>query len=240
MEFLFGLAAKRTLKPKYIAHRIGRIMDTSKTESVFKVYVPFHYQVFLSEEDLVRVESYRTSMTDELVDFIQRHASKHGYHLLDKPQVHFNVRAGLQPGTFEVEPVYQNSDDTVDHLNTMVFDKAGLHEIKQHTVAGAGRDRLADNTPVLEVVEGNDVGMKHDILGTAIALGRREDNQIVVNDPNVSRYHAKISFDNKDWRIEDLKSTNGLFLNGKKIKKAPLSPGDEIRMGSTLMKFRIR
>lgn len=239
MEFLFNLSPKRILKPKHIAHRIGRIMDSSKTVSVFKVYVPYRYQVVLSEEDLARVEPFRDSMIKELVDFIHRHATKHGYHLLDQPEIHFTVQPGLTPGNFEVEPVYQNSDDTVDQLNTMVFDKSELHELKQHAATGTMRNRSVD-TPILEILEGNDVGMKYDLTGKTISLGRREDNQVVVNDPNVSRYHAKIFFDSKEWRIEDLKSTNGVFLNGKKVKKAPLNQGDEIRMGSTLMKFRIR
>lgn len=239
MEFLFNLTPKRVLKPKHIAHRIGRLMDTSKTESVFKVYVPYRYQVFISEEDKSRMEPFRSSMKKELVDFIHRHATKHGYHLMDEPEIHFEVKSGLTPGSFQVEPVYQNSDDTIDQLNTMVFDKSDIHELQQQTATGTVRSRLAD-TPVLEVLEGNDIGMKYDLTGMTITLGRREDNQIVVNDPNVSRYHARIYFDTKEWRIEDLKSTNGLFLNGKKTKKAPLNTGDEIRLGSTLMKFRIR
>lgn len=237
MDFLWNIYPRKTLKAKYIAHRIGRLMDSSRTESVFKTYVPYRYRVFISTDDLVRIESFKSSMQKELINFINHHAKNHGYHLLLEPEVILEADHSLSQGDFKVEPHYENCNDTIDQVNTMVFDKADLIEAQQQ-FNNPGVAKAIDS-PILEIVEGNDKGMKFKLTGTTMTLGRREDNQVSINDPNVSRYHAQIVFE-KEWWIEDLRSTNGLFVNGKKVKKSSLKTGDEIKIGSTLIKFRIR
>jgi hypothetical protein len=70
-----------------------------------------------------------------------------------------------------------------------------------------------------------------------LTLGRKEDNHLILSDPYVSGYHAKIYAKNTDHFIEDLGSTNGVLLNDKKLEgKAFLNPGDEIRIGSLVFK----
>jgi len=65
-------------------------------------------------------------------------------------------------------------------------------------------------------------------------LGRDEENDIVVSDETVSRKHARIKFENGCFIIEDLKSTSGVYVNGKKIgQECKLNPGDDILIGST-------
>jgi hypothetical protein len=71
-----------------------------------------------------------------------------------------------------------------------------------------------------------------------LTLGRKDDNMVVINDPYVSSYHAKIYVKNTDYIIEDLGSTNGTILNEDKIQgRAYINPGDEIKIGSVL--FRV-
>jgi len=73
------------------------------------------------------------------------------------------------------------------------------------------------------------------------SLGRAIDNDIVLPDTYVSRKHAKISFENGVYVIEDLSSTNGTFLNGDNIQgkgKQPLKDEDELRVGTTVFKFK--
>jgi hypothetical protein len=71
-----------------------------------------------------------------------------------------------------------------------------------------------------------------------LTLGRKEDNMVILNDPYVSSYHAKIYVKNTEYLIEDLGSTNGTLLNDEKLEgKAYLNPGDEVKIGSVL--FRV-
>jgi adenylate cyclase len=73
-------------------------------------------------------------------------------------------------------------------------------------------------------------------------IGRNDPASGIVNHINlpdnaVSRRHAKIIFDNFDYYIEDLGSVNGTWLNDQNIKKAKLSPGDQIGIGRNLLIF---
>lgn len=65
-----------------------------------------------------------------------------------------------------------------------------------------------------------------------IKIGKNTDNDYVINDPHVSRYHARLIRDEDDfWVLEDLGSTNGTFVNNAQIVKKRISPKDEIRLG---------
>ena len=70
-------------------------------------------------------------------------------------------------------------------------------------------------------------------LGKRITIGRDKKSKIHLADPEVSRAHACIWQHEGDVVIEDLKSGNGVFVNGASVLRAPLKPGDVIRIGST-------
>ena len=65
-------------------------------------------------------------------------------------------------------------------------------------------------------------------------------NDICINDPSVSRQHAHVKKREEGYAIYDLKSLNGLVVNGKKVSKALLSDGDEIALGDVVMKVRLK
>lgn len=67
------------------------------------------------------------------------------------------------------------------------------------------------------------------------ALGRKPDNDIVLDNPAVSGHHCKMYESGGSWFVEDLNSTNGTFVNGKKVLKAGLKPGDIV----TLVKYSL-
>lgn len=71
-------------------------------------------------------------------------------------------------------------------------------------------------------------------------IGRRSENDLVLNDPDVSGRHARIRFEDSAFLLEDLKSTNGTFLNGERIS-APvrLATGSQIQVGGTQLQFVI-
>lgn len=66
-----------------------------------------------------------------------------------------------------------------------------------------------------------------------LRIGRNADNDVVLNFPQVSRNHAEITrLSDNVWIIEDLGSTGGTFVNGRKVKKAAISPEDSILLAS--------
>jgi hypothetical protein len=70
--------------------------------------------------------------------------------------------------------------------------------------------------------------------GDHLIIGRSPDCHITMEDMNVSRRHAELLLTSQGYQIQDLGSKNGTFVNGKQvISVSPLSPGDEVMLGST-------
>lgn len=71
-----------------------------------------------------------------------------------------------------------------------------------------------------------------------IKIGKADDNDFIVNDPQVSRYHAQLlREENGCWLLEDVGSTNGTYVNGSQVIKKRVTPTDEIRLGNN---YRIK
>ena len=75
------------------------------------------------------------------------------------------------------------------------------------------------------------------LLRGPITIGRKEGNTVQLTDQYASANHAKLIVRNNELYIEDLNSTNGIFVNDEKIKQgAKLKPNDKIRIGSAIFK----
>ncbi len=87
--------------------------------------------------------------------------------------------------------------------------------------------------PKLEVVRGENVGETYKVKLTT-RLGRERDNDIVILDAKMSRYHAEINMVAGQWTLTDLGSSNHTYLNGVIVTEAmPLRSGDQITLGET-------
>jgi pSer/pThr/pTyr-binding forkhead associated (FHA) protein len=68
-------------------------------------------------------------------------------------------------------------------------------------------------------------------------VGRDPGNDIILRDPKVSRHHAEIVFERGFFVLHDLSSANGTYVNGKRVRVAPLTHGARLRMGNTYGRF---
>src|SRR5438477_1801249 len=71
-----------------------------------------------------------------------------------------------------------------------------------------------------------------------MSIGRTEGNDLVLNHPSVSRKHARFEPRNQAWWIIDLKSTNGVKVNGNLVTEAQVSSGDKISIGSVQLELK--
>jgi pSer/pThr/pTyr-binding forkhead associated (FHA) protein len=71
-----------------------------------------------------------------------------------------------------------------------------------------------------------------------ILIGRSRECDVQVEDANVSRRHAELRQEGASYWIVDLDSTNGIEVNGRKLKRSKLEDGDRVTMGSTDILFR--
>ena len=81
-------------------------------------------------------------------------------------------------------------------------------------------------------------GKQHELDKRRTCSGARKECDIQLADPNVSRRHAELRQEGAAYWIVDLGSTNGIEVNGRRLKRAKLEDGDPITLGSTELVFR--
>jgi len=77
------------------------------------------------------------------------------------------------------------------------------------------------------------------LVRDAYSLGRHRNNDIVITDPKVSSFHARIDKTADGFNVVDLKSRNGTYVNGQRIETAALRTGDEVRLGTAKLQYRV-
>lgn len=87
------------------------------------------------------------------------------------------------------------------------------------------------------ITKGPGAGQDH-AVGTECVLGRSTDADFVLEDPLVSRRHARVFRDGPGYSVEDLASRNGTVVNARKVQRQKLEDGDVIVIGTTEVVFR--
>jgi hypothetical protein len=77
------------------------------------------------------------------------------------------------------------------------------------------------------------------LIRDTYTLGRHRNNDIVISDAKVSSFHARIDRKEAGFALVDLKSRNGSYVNGKRIETAALKTGDELRLGTARLVYRV-
>ena len=70
-----------------------------------------------------------------------------------------------------------------------------------------------------------------------VTIGRASDCEVQTHDAMVSRKHARITWDGGSYYVEDLGSSNGVFLGQEKVQRAPFRPGDVVTCGSLVIRM---
>jgi hypothetical protein len=122
------------------------------------------------------------------------------------PKVHFVVDPCVASGSFQVK--FLRPDAT--QLQPSV-------PYRRHEVAGYAL-KVLGRPPV-------------PIMHTPFKIGRALDNDLVLGDTTVSRYHAVLELEKDVLFVRDLRSTNGTYLNGRRIERSRIKEGDVLRLG---------
>ena len=78
------------------------------------------------------------------------------------------------------------------------------------------------------------------VLGRRTRIGRGPDNELVLDTKHISRHHAVLLAGPVHTTIEDLNSTNGVFVNGKRVSRQALKDGDRVTVGRTQFRYTVR
>jgi two-component system, NtrC family, sensor kinase len=89
----------------------------------------------------------------------------------------------------------------------------------------------------LFVIRGNDQGTRFELGDRTVRLGRDAVSDLRLHDTEVSRQHAQLRPHGRGFSIQDLESSNGTFVNGRRVSESPLATGDQIQVGGTLLLY---
>jgi len=90
----------------------------------------------------------------------------------------------------------------------------------------------------LLVIQGADQGKRFEFNTGPVALGRDNSNAVQLHDNEVSRRHAELRLDPKGYRLVDLGSSNGTFVNDQRVDRTVLRSGDRVQVGETVLVFQ--
>ncbi|HET6658355.1 MAG TPA: DUF3662 and FHA domain-containing protein [Rubrobacter sp.] len=246
VEGVFGRAFRRQIHPVEIAKGLTKQMDEGRMVSISRTYAPNDFTVHLSKEDTESIRAYQASLKDELIQYASTHAENKNYHLMTPPRIRFETEDTLRFGEFGVTAKLTGGDgprekgapqDTSGQTRIFRTEESAGGEMDQGTATisadEARRHGLARE--IVEVVLGDE---KHQLDGRGPwSVGRSQENDIVINDPNVSRRHARISRADSGFVVEDLGSTNGTMLDGAPIDRERIEGGDELTFGQSTARF---
>jgi hypothetical protein len=243
VEGTFSRAFKSEVRPVEIARKLAREMEDHKSVSLSRTYVPNEYRVFLSARDRNRFGDYEEALRTELVGYLLEHARREHLVLTSRPVVEFETDDRLRLGEFGIQTRVvtppQDQDDP-DRGGGEPFSEASGRTMVYSTAGRVAepleeRARSRSHTALLLM------GGKRLVVGPAgTTMGRSRQCDVMVDDPNVSREHAQIRPRGGSWVLTDLNSTNGSRLNGRRVDHSEvLKPGDEIELGTTVLRFEL-
>ncbi len=240
LQRLFEAPAGRLgarLQPVTLAKRIERAMDTNKLFRDDGVVVPNHYDLHLNPADYGRFASYRGSLEDDLAHDVLARARRERYSLVARPRVRIGSDQSVPRGDVRVA--------------ANVVDEQG-EQIREDRPMPAGSDTMVFARPepgpspdsatraYLLVRTDTAQPVQFDLGGPLISIGRASDNDVIVDDPLVSRHHCQLKLQHGAYSFADLGSRNGSYVNGQPVSEIALGPGDVIQIGDTRIEFQVR
>jgi pSer/pThr/pTyr-binding forkhead associated (FHA) protein len=96
---------------------------------------------------------------------------------------------------------------------------------------------MAESTGRIVVTAPTGEERAYALSGDRVAIGRDAGNDIVVPEARVSRRHASLTWDGTAWALADLDSANGTLVNGSRVERVILKPGDLVRVGDAVLRY---
>ena len=140
------------------------------------------------------------------------------------------VEPVMSPSTHEEEEYHleEEAGDYFEPAQSARTDETARHEVSATPTPSPG--------PTLRIIRGEKTGTLFPVQ-KEMTIGRASNNGIVLKEPKISRQHAVIRKKGNRYAIEDLQSSNGLYVNGARVIEHFLHDGDEVQIGDFVLKF---
>jgi hypothetical protein len=193
-----------------ISSRLIEAMQSSAKHDQAGGYIAADTYIVMVGDDAAQIMAEDPAIKEALLQMLIEAAEQDGTTFQAPPRIKINVDDSLGPGGFEILPSYGVQD--IADTSTMAVEQG---------------DELSSPENAFLILQGNQV---IPLTGQVVNLGRRTDNQIVIDDSKVSRKHAQLRVINNRYVIFDLGSTGGTYINKVQIEQASLFPGDVISL----------
>ena len=260
LEGMVGLAFARIFKGKVHPAEIAKALQREADEqrSVVgegRVLAPNVYVVRLGEVDFGHLGQWSDQLAAELADMVAEHIDDEGYQVFDKVTVRLERDDDLPTGVFEVssqvaDPARPSArDDLAVSAPPMPPSAAHpalppLPPLRGRVATDTGKQgpsivgRAGSRPGVKHVLVVDGPGTRHELTTGRNVIGRGTEADIRLPDTGVSRKHVDVVLDGGVAMVEDLGSTNGTLVNGRRVSRLALADGDVIRIGHSVLVYR--
>jgi hypothetical protein len=228
---LFSRAFKSGVKPLQLGRKLLQVVDSERdVDAQGRRVVPNSYLIQLSPDDREGFADVEPTLLQELTVALREYISQEGYHVEGKARVALRTNPDLRRGKFEID-CRNITPEAAPAQPAEPSPEAPAPAAPLLTVVPSAFDRppavlSLPNGQRIELHEGHYV------------LGRHLENDIVLNDTNVSRKHAEFVCAAGEVVVRDLGSTNGTKVNGVLITgEQLLQHGDVINFGTAQVRF---
>jgi len=233
VESTFGRVFRSKVRPVEIARRLTKEIERSRSFSISKTYVPNSFTVYLSQRDYSQLEPYEQELTQELVSYILEYVRRENLTLTKTPVVKLTVDDALKLGEFGLSSM--QTEDLSNSQSSRSAVSQGHTEI--HSRASRLKPAMSPKVQESSVCLQGPHGLLP-LTTDQIVIGRSTEADLVIEDPGISRKHAKLSSSAQGWLVEDLGSTNGVSVNGTPIKKPTrVALGDSIELSKVVLRL---
>lgn len=213
VEGSIGRLLPGRLQPAEIARRLEREMMVHQVVGLEGPIAPNAFVVVVHPADATQLEGYRERLTEDLSGWLTTLAGERGLTLVGPVSVAIEHDPRVPRRTVRISAaMVASSSDEASGTFAEPEDRSVVYALEI-----ARRHVFARSTLLRD--------------GFTI-VGRAPASDIVLEDPSVSRFHARIEVNGRRIDVRDLDSTNGTWINGRSIGASPLEAGDLITFGS--------
>ncbi|MBI4497653.1 MAG: DUF3662 domain-containing protein [Chloroflexi bacterium] len=228
---------KPRVQPVHLARRLEAALEDGVLVGPHGPLAPNAFVVTVDPATYARFAGARTGIQRELEQHLVTAAARRRLRTLDPFRVELQADPALEEGRCVARAAFQERSAGRNGV-------AGLPEgsrPEQTVMMPVGIEETVAVAPAaLEVLGPGEMVRTVPLTGAACTLGRADDNTLVLPESAVSRHHAAIRRTGDGFVVEDMGSTNGVVLNGKRVQRAHLKDGDRLLIGTVELVFRQR